>query len=447
MSAPHSPGDDATAPSAAGAPRAPFGAGLVLGGFAILASFGGVLAAWMALAPLASAVIAPGVVGVDSHLKKVQHFEGGIVEQIRVREGDRVQAGDVLFRLEDTVAISVVNELQAQYFEAQATEARLMAERDGADHVVFPPELRRKVADEAAQEAMRGQRSIFDSRRTLQHERLGILERSITGLEQEIIGLDGQIRSAEAQTALLDEELAAKQELLRRELTSKPQVLALQRERAQLDGTISDHRAGIATARQKIEEARLRRAELRAAATAEVDAQLREVRGRAYELTQQLAAALDVLRRTEIRAPIDGTVVGLTVHTVGGVIAPGEPLMGIVPRDDELVVLASIDPLDIDQVSVGLPATVQLSALNRRTHAPLEGELTTLSADVLTDPVSGAPYYLGRIALRSDTAAFRSVALQPGMSAEVMVRTGVRSPWEYLVMPIARTLGRSLREE
>jgi HlyD family type I secretion membrane fusion protein len=447
MSAPRSPRADAGAPSSAPAPRAPFGAGLILGGLAILATFGGVLAAWMALAPLASAVIAPGVVGVDSNLKKVQHFEGGIVEQILVREGDRVQAGDVLFRLEDTVAISVVNELQAQFFEAQATEARLMAERDGADRIGFPLQLHRKVADEAVQEAMRGQRSIFESRRTLLRERLAILERTIAGLEQEIIGLDGQIRSAEAQMALLDEELAAKRELLRRELARKPQVLALQRERMQLDSTVSDHQAGIATARQKIEEARLRRAELQAAATAEVDAQLREVRGRAYELTQQLAAALDVLRRTEIRAPIDGTVVGLAVHTVGGVIAPGEQLMGIVPRDDELVVLASIDPLDIDQLSVGLPATVQLSALNRRTHAPLEGELTTISADVITDPTSGEPYYLGRVELSGDASTLGVAALQPGMSAEVMVRTGIRSPWEYLVTPITRTMARSLREE
>ena len=426
---------------------APFGAGLTLSGMAIVAVFLVTFSGWSMLAPLEGAVVAPGVVSVDTNVKTVQHLEGGIVEEILVREGDRVAAGDVLFRLQDTLPASILNELQAQYFEARATEARLVAERDGKFVIAFPEDLRIKVADRAAREAISGQQNIFESRRKLLSEQLKILERTVAGLEAEIIGLEGQIAAAQRQIFLVDDELGGALALLKQGLTGKPRVLELQRKKAELEGAVSSYVASIGAARQRIEEAHLGAAELQASAVFEVADQLREVRSLVYELEQKLAAAEDVVLRTEIHSPIDGVVVGLKVHTVGGVISAGEPLLDIVPTNEELVVQASIDQLDIDQVEVGLPVTVWFWALNRRNRAALEGTLKTISADRLIDPNTGAAYYLARVELNADSPEFRTVALHTGMSADVLIRTGARTPWEYLIAPISRSLALALREE
>ncbi len=427
--------------------RRPFGARLVLSGFAIIAVFLSGTAAWMLLAPLESAVVAPGVVGVETSRKTMQHLEGGIVEKIYVREGGRVAAGDILIRLQNTVPASVLIQLQGQFFEAQATEARLAAERDGLDEIAFPTDLREKVADQSVQAAMAGQRSIFESRRELLRERMGVLDHRIAGLNDEISGLEGQIRASDKQLVLIDEELESLLELYERKLIQKPQLLRLQRRQAEIEGAISGYRAAVARARQGIQEANLRKAELRATAATEVVEELRAVRARGYELAQRLAAARDVLRRTEIRSPIDGTVVGLKIHTVGGVVSAGQPLLDIVPSNDELVVQTSIDPLDIDQVRAGLPATVQLTALNRRQRRAIDGEVSMVSADRLTDPTTGFAYYLARVELDPESPGFDAAVLQPGMSADVMIRTGIRTPWEYIVAPITRVLGRGLREQ
>jgi HlyD family type I secretion membrane fusion protein len=427
--------------------RSPFGAGLVFAGFAIIVGFSGSFSAWSVMAPIEGAVVAPGIVGVDSTRKTVQHLEGGIIGEILVREGGTVSTGDVVIRLQNTVPASILNELQAQYFEARATEARLIAERDGRETIAFPPELLEKVADLAVQDAILGQQSIHESRWKLMDERLTILERTIGGLESEILGLEGQITSGKIQLTLIDEELDDTLSLYNKQLINKPRLLALQRDKAKLEGAINNFTASVGAARQRIEEARMRKAELQTAAATEVVAQLQEARTRAYELSQQIAAAQDVMGRTVIRAPIDGIVVGLKVHTIGGVIAAGQPLLDIVPSNDTLVVHATIDPLDIDQVEAGLPATVWLSALNRRNHEPIEGVVQMISADRLTDATTGFAYYLARVELQPDALKAKAITIQPGMSAEVMIRTGARTPLDYLTAPIARFLSRALREE
>jgi epimerase transport system membrane fusion protein len=434
-----------TSQTGAGSGR-PFGVGLTLCGFAIIALFCGAFGAWSTLAPIEGAVVAPGVLAVESNVRTVQHLEGGIVQEILVHEGDTVAAGDILIRLGSTHPTATLNEMQAQYFEARATEARLIAERDGLDRIEFPSELRDKVGDQAVQSAMTGQESIFASRRSLLRDRLDILERTQSALTNEITGLEGQIGSAERQLALIEEELTSANSLLDRGLMEAPRVLALRRTQAELEGTISQHRAAIGVAQQRAEEALLRMAELRTSMANEVEEQLREMRTRAYELGQRLAAAQDVLDRTMIRSPIAGTVVGLAVHTVGGVIAAGQPLLDVVPLNDKLVVRATIDPLDIDQVTEGLPATIWLSALNRRTQTGIEGRVQTVSADRLTDPRTGLPYYLARVELEAAAAEHSTVPLQAGMSADVMIKTGARTVWDYLSAPIVRSLSFALRE-
>ncbi|MCA8881313.1 MAG: HlyD family type I secretion periplasmic adaptor subunit [Rhodobacteraceae bacterium] len=426
---------------------APFGWRPVLAGFGVIAVFVGGMGAWLTLAPIESAVVAPGVVGVDSNVKTVQHLEGGIVEEILVHENDHVATGDLLVRLRNTLPASQLNEVQGQYFEARATDARLVAERDGDEAIRFPAELTNRADEPAIHDAMSGQQSIFDSRRALMSERTAILHRTVAGLQEKIAGLQEQFDAAERQRKLIAEQLEGATALLDRGLMDRPRVLELQQKEAELDGRIGSFRADIASAKQGVEEANLRFAELRADTTSEVVEQLRDVRSRAYELSQQLAAAQDVLARTEIRSPINGTVVGLKVHTIGGVISAGEPLMDIVPSDDELVVRASIDPRDIDEVHQGLPASVRLISLNHRVQTAIEAKVSTVSADRLVDPATGYGYYLARVQLLPDSPEMASVTLQPGMAADVLIRTGTRTPWDYLIAPIARNFTLSLREE
>jgi HlyD family type I secretion membrane fusion protein len=424
----------------------PFGVGLILLGIIIIAVFLGLAAGWSFLAPVESAVVAPGVIVVDSHVKTVQHLEGGIVESIAVREGDKVKAGDLLITLQNTMPASTLNEIRAQYVEARATVARLLAERDNADSLDFPPDLLSKSSEQNARDAIAGQESIFQSRRTLLKQQLTILERTVSGLEIEIQGLESQIAASKTSLMLISEELNDALKLLSQGLTNRPRVLALQRQKAEIAGAIGSYLASIGAAQQRIEQARLRSAELQAASATEVVKTLDAVRTRAYELAQKLAAAEDVMQRTQIRSPNDGIIVAMKVHTIGGVINAGQPLMDVVPDNDKLVIQASIDALDIDQVQVGLPATVWLWAINRRNRAALEGKLQMVSADRVVDPKTGSAYYVARVEIDS-LPSDASVALQPGMGADVMIRTGARTPWEYIKAPIARFIHWSLRED
>lgn len=298
----------------------------------MIATFIGSFAAWSLMAPIARAVVAPGIVSVDSNVRTVQKLEGGIVGSINVREGSEVSTGDVVLRLQNTIPASVMIAVQARLFELEALEARLFAERDGAEAITFPENLRMKVGDRAAQDAMRGQEEIFASRRELLRERLIVLDQTRFGIESEITGLEGRIASAERQLDIINEELGTVADLVERQLAERSRLLALRRELASLEGSIAEHRAAIGTATQRIEEVTLKMAELRAN------------------------------------------------RTIGGVVSPGEDLLEIMPSGDKLMVQATIDRLDIDQVSVGQPATVWLSALNRRTQTGIDGEVGTICA-------------------------------------------------------------------
>lgn len=428
-------------------PGRPFEIGLIAAGFVVITLFLGGLAAWSLLAPIESAVVAPGVVSVDSSRKTVQHLEGGIVAAIAVREGDEVVAGQLLLQLRDTGQLAQRNQLRAQLDEALAGNARLSAERTGASTVIFPEVLLKRADDPTVAGILEGQRSVFASSQRLLDEQTSVLAQRITGFRKEIEGLEGQIDAAERQLGFIGEELQILEKMYAKKLVDKPRLLALRRDRAVIEGDISEHRANIARADQGILESRLRITELEAARIKQVDEDLRLQQVRAYELEQQLAAAEDVLHRTRIRSPIDGTVVGLQVHTIGGVVAAGETLLDIVPSDEELVVKTSVDPRDIEQVHAGLPAHVKLTAFNRRVHQPIEGVVQTVSADALTDPLTGAGYYLARVQFQQDSLQDQPIALQPGMTADVMIRTGARTPLEYLMEPITRSLGRALREE
>jgi HlyD family type I secretion membrane fusion protein len=390
-------------------------------------------------------VVAPGVIIVDSRMKTIQHLEGGIIESISVREGDEVKAGDLLITLQNTMPASTLNEVKSQYVEALATVARLSAERDGTDSLKVPQELLTRSSDPNVRDAIAGQESVFRNRRSLLKQQLSILEGTIAGLQIEIQGLEAQIEASRTRLQLIGEELKDAIILLNQGLTNRPRVLALMRQKAEIEGAIASYSASIGVARQRIEDARLKSAELKANDSTEIVKSLDGVRTRAYELAQKLAAAEDIMHRTQIRSPTDGIVVTMKVNTIGGVIAAGQPLIDIVPKNDKLVVQASIDALDIDQVQVGLPATVWLWAANRRNRAAIEGKLKIVSADRIVDPKTGSAYYAARIELE-DVPTDGQIALQPGMGADVMIRTGARTPWDYIKAPIADFINWSLRE-
>lgn len=420
----------------------------VLVGYAVIAVFFGIFGGWAVQARLDSAAIAPGVVVVDTKRKTLQHLEGGIVGEILVRDGDRVHAGQVLIRLDETRPRATLELLRGRYMGAQALEARLIAERDHREEIVFPESLLGQRDDPRLAEVIDGQINIFETRQQSLSGQTAVLRQRMARYREEIHGLEGVIAAEETQLRLIDQEITIVKKLLEKGLARKPRLFGLQRRQAEINGKRSRNQASIASVNQSIAETRLRITELDTVRINEVVQELRDAQTQLFDLVEEIRTAEDVLRRTTILAPLDGVVVDLKVFTSGGVITPGEPLLDVVPSADRLVVEAQIDPDDIDVVRVGLPARVQFSAFNRRHLVPIKGVVTSVSADRLVDERSGLPYYLARIELANDLPeALDGTSLYPGMQAEVMIVTGKRTVLDILVQPIAQSFNRAFREE
>jgi len=441
------PGDVDQPPQRRGFPEASIGIAVpVTVGMAVVVLFFGVFGAWAALAPLESAAVAGGVISVETQRKTVQHLEGGIIRAINVSDGDEVDADEVLIELEETHARATLELLKGRYRAAQALEARLIAERDGLASIAFPGVLT-DADDLDATELIQAQVNIFNGRRASFEGQTAIMEQRIKQIQEEIRGLEGQIAAQAEQLVLTEDEIASNQKLFDEGMSGKSRLRELQRELAEVSGQHSQSVAAIARAEQDIGEARLQMAELRTKLVNEAVQQLGLVQSELFDLSEQIRSAEDVLRRTIIRAPMAGTIVDLKVHTVGGVVTPGQALLDIVPTGDRLIVEAFIHPDDIDVVEVGLPAQVRLTALTQRNLAPLEGRVVTVSADRLTEPRTGADFFLARIVLDEDpSAALDGERLYPGMQAEVMIVTGARTTFDYLSRPIVQSLNRAFRE-
>jgi HlyD family type I secretion membrane fusion protein len=398
------------------------------------------------LAPIEGAVVSPGIVSVASHRKQVQHLEGGIVEAILVREGDRVTAGQLLIQLRDVQPAAVLRQLDRQYFEAQASVARLLAERDNRQVITFPDELLAYADDPSVEAVMTGQRNILVSRRALVNDRKSLLEHKIAQAREEIKGFEGQTQAKQRQRELISEELSGIEQALTEKLVRKSEALKLRQELAEMDADLSAYRSEIARLEQNILETRLQMSEADAQHIAEIKEELRMQRAELFDLSQKIVAARDVLHRTKILSPIDGFVVNLQVHTQDGVIGAGEPLLEVVPAEDDLVIYAFVNPDDIDEVRIGMPADVQLTSFSRRKRVPLEGTVAGLSADRVSDPDTGLDYYRARIELADDAIESAKTNLVAGMGAEVFIRTGARTLLDYLLSPITRSLQHGLRE-
>lgn len=420
----------------------------VIIGSVIVLLFFGVFGAWASLAPLESAAIAPGIVSVESNRKTVQHLEGGIIGKIHVRDGDVVRKGQVIVTLDETKARASLELLRGRWLAAKAQEARLIAERDDASEVVFPKEVLDETARPEVAEATSGQLRIFASRREALLRQQEILTQKSAQLREEIVGLKGQIKAEDEQLRLLAGEIKDVKGLVNQGLARRPRLLALQRRQAEISGSRSRNIAAIARSEQSITEAELRVAELRTQQVNEVVQSLREVQTELYDLRERIRAAEDVLTRTQIRAPQDGIVVNLQLHTEGGVVAPGQPILDIVPSKERKVVEARIDPQDIDVVKPGLEARVRLTALPQRNLVPIEGKVTSVSADRLVDEKTGLSYFSARIELTDDPrkGGLKDEVLYPGMQAEVLIVTGSRTLLEYMTGPVMQSFNRAFRE-
>jgi HlyD family type I secretion membrane fusion protein len=427
--------------------RPRIGAPLAAGAFLLIAFFAG-FGGWAALAPLSSATVAEGVIRVETHRKTVQHLEGGIVREILVNEGDKVTAGQVLMRLDKTQSGTTVSVLQDQQDALLALQARLEAERDGLDAIQFPPELSARQSDPKVATVVGGQQKIFDTRRQSLRAQLGILSQRVEQLGSEIAGHKAQLVSANEQIQLTQEEIATVTDLLNRGLERKPRLLALQRQQSYLEGSRGEQLGAIAKAQQEIGEAKLQSADLLDKRSSEIALELRDTQSRLLENRQKLGAAVDVDNRMEVVAPVSGQVVDLKVHTLGGVVRPGDALLDIVPQSDELVVEARVRPVDIDAVHAGQSAQVALTAYKQRTTPRLDGRLATVSADALIDESRHISYYSAEIHIdSSELAKLNGVQLYPGMPAEVMIVTGERTLLQYFVQPVIDSFHRAFREE
>lgn len=419
---------------------------IVTGTLIIAAAFGG-FGTWAALASLDSAAIAPGVVVVESDRKSIQHLEGGLVKEIRVRNGDTVARGDVLVVLENTHSKAMHQIVRGEIDAARAEAARLVAERDGRDAIAFPEEILARADVAKIAEALQGQRSLFAARRTSVQGQVAILEQNIAQFRDEIRGLRSEQEAREEQLKILKEELRGLRKLLKQGSVPRNEVLAYERKIAELSGEKGRFMADVSRAEQSIGESKLRIAQLEKATREEVVTKLREVQERIFGLEERLVAAEDVLGRTEIRAPTDGVVMGVRVHTTGGVVSPGQELLQVVPVGDRLVIEAHVNPVDIDDVAVGQQATVRLIAFKLRSTPIIVGTLANVSADRLVDEHSGTPYYLARIEVSKDELeSLGDLVLQPGMPVEALIKTGTRTAFGYMISPLTDNMARAFKE-
>lgn len=416
----------------------------VFAGLVIIMAFFGVFGIWAVIAPIESAAIAHGVVSVDSQRKTVQHLEGGIVRSIHVTEAQEVQVGDILLELDDTQTRARLELLLSRYRTARALEARLIAERDEQDEIVFPEDLVTAPASSGVSEIMDNQRNIFTARKQALQERRAIMGQQIRQVEEELQGLNALVRSQDKQLELLRDEMESNEKLFEKGMTGKARLRALQRSLAEIVGERSQNISALAKGKQNIEETRLQMTELRTQTLNQLVQQMGETQSEISDLVEKMRAAEDVLERTVIRSQLDGTIVNLQVHSIGGVVSPGQPLMDIVPDNEKLVVEAHIEPNDIDVLVPGLKALVRLTAFSQRTSTPLEGEVISVSADRLTDIHTGVDYFLARVQL---TENIDGLKLSPGMQAEVMIVTGARSTLDYLAQPLTASLNRAFREK
>jgi HlyD family secretion protein len=409
-----------------------------------VAVFGG----WAILIPMSGAVVVPGTLVVESDLKKIQHPAGGVVANIPVRDGMHVRAGDLLLRLDETQLRANAQVLAQQLDQMRVRLARLIAEREGLEQPQMPHELASRSGDNDLSRLWASEVSLFNSRAAARRSAKELLSGNVAQLGEQISGLDAQAKSKTAQRDLISGEREGVDGLYQKGLVPLTRKTSLQREAARLDGERGQVVAAIAEAKSKISEAELKAVKIDQDFHTDVMKDLREAQDKTAELVEKTAAAQDLLRRVDLRAPTNGIVHQLSVHTIGGVITPGEVVMEIVPESDELQIEAKLPPQEIDHVHRGQRAYTRFSAFNQRTTPQLEGVVSYVSADLsrerLANANAGAAYYTVRVTLpSSERRRLGGLQLVSGMPVEVFLQTGSRTLMSYLLKPISDQLART----
>ena len=403
---------------------------------------------WGSLAPLAQGVVAEGFVEVDGENKTVQHLEGGIVKELFVREGDTVAAGDPLLVLEDTMPRAEQELLEARYYGALAQIDRLNAELYDRPDIVFSSEFESLRGDPRTDEIMQAQIDLFTERRAQHAGEIEILSGRVEQLGEQVNGLRARRDAAEQEQALLEKDVAALAELAEKQLVSEDQLTQRRLDLAQTRGQVGQIIAEIAEAQLAIGETRQRIIQLKNDYRTDLSADLTDAQNLYFETGDRLFAVRDQVARTRIIAPLQGKVINMQVHTVGGVVPPGEPIMNIVPEDDRLIVEARIRPTDVDNVNVGQEARLRITPFKMRATPELLGEVRLVSADIITDEDAGAQFYTARIDISDDELAkLGERDIRPGFPVEVTFSGGERTLLQYLADPISDALRKGMKEE
>ena len=425
---------------------------LRIGGLvAVLLLFGG-LGVWSVLAPLDSAAIGSGLVIVENYRKPIAHLEGGIVKEVRIREGQHVNKGEVLLTLEDIQPRSQLDQVQGQWLLSLAHEARLTAQRDGKSRITYPTALTARKNDSRAAEAMRLQDQTFQVRKRALDGEIMLYRRQIEQLKQKLIGLNEQKSMREKLVRSFEKERGDLQILASQGYAEMQRVREMERNLAQNEGQRASLESDMSSVELEIGSAELKILRIEQEFQREVAKELAEVQAELFSLNERNRALSDTVKRTTVVAPDDGMVLELAVHTPGEVIRPGQHVLNIVPANEQLMVEVRLLPQDIDQIMVGQTAEVRFSAFRQREMPKIEGKLVMVSADRLIDETSQDrhPYYLARVMVTPkgmrDLANLK-LELVPGMPADVFIKTGSRTFWRYMTAPFSDLLVRSMRED
>lgn len=419
-----------------------------IGGYTTVFVLLGGMGAWAALTRINGAVVAAGIIEVASNRQVVQHLTGGVVGEIRVKEGDTVKLGDVLMRLDDTFDRSELIVIEGQLFSLLGTAARLQAEQDDKTEITFDPDLlKAATTNPEAAEIITGQKRLMAARAETRDKQAAQLQEKKAQIAKQNEGLQSRIQALETQVSLIGKELEAQNKLLAQSLTNASRVLALQREEAEIRGTISQATSNIAENTGRVAEIEIAILNIHSTVREEATTSLREIEAKIAELKERRNAKLETLGRMDITAPMSGVVLGMQIHALRSVIRPADPLLYIIPQEQDLVISTQISPTQIDQVHVGQMAHIRFGAFDHRSTPEIFGHVTKVAADVLSDQRTGATFYKAEIKPEAgEMAKLGDKHVMPGMPVETFIQTSERSPLEYLVKPLADYFAKAFRE-
>lgn len=416
-------------------------------GYVVLGIFLGLLFGWSAFVPLSSAAISSGVVSVDGYSKQIQHLEGGIIVEIAVADGDQVSTGQALIKLDDTQIKAEYSKLQAQLTLATARKIRLEAEYADAKHISFPTTLQ-NIPDTLLQQAIAGQLEIFSQQRQIIADKMrNIVERKMR-YQQQINDITGSLTARKRQLSIVSNEMKLTEKYVKQGLLTRNDLFTLQNREAGIASEIKDKRAQLNAIKQELSQLEFEQENILSSRKTAVNELMQTDRKLIIELKHAITKQHDKLKRTVIRAPVNGTVVNLQQHTIGGVLAPGQKILEIVPEGQKLVIDARIEPKDRDIVKSGQSAKIRFTAYSQRSSRPVEGMVKVISADRLIDVKTNIPYFLAKVEIVEDLKMlFNDISIHPGMQAEVMIITGERTALSYLITPLQRSFSRAFVED